>query len=169
MRSITAFALACVLAAFAPFLRVSSNSPAIDDSFPGWPATFEGRQLTPLPLTAGELRFEREFSGRIARFTDGQREIALRWVTEPTRSLHPAADCLKASGYDVVPQPIFVDSDGLQWGSMLATRNGRTMRIRERIHDGAGGGWTDVSAWYWSALFNENGPWWAVTVAESKH
>jgi hypothetical protein len=49
---------------------------------------------------------------------------------------------------------------------MSATRNGRTMRVRERIYDDAGHNWTDVSAWYWAALFGGDGPWWAVTVAE---
>jgi HAMP domain-containing protein len=168
MRAVGIFVLACILAAAVPFVRATSKPRNIDDSFPGWPASFEGRPLVPLPLTAGELRFEREFAGRIARFTDGQREIALRWVTEPTRSLHPAADCLKATGYDVRPQPIMVDHDGRQWGVLSATRNGRTMQVRERIYDSADHTWTDVSAWYWSALLGGSGPWWAVTIAESE-
>jgi len=34
--------------------------------------------------------------------------------------------------------------------------------------DGRGGHWTDVSAWYWSALLGSSeGPWWALTVAEN--
>ena len=41
------------------------------------------------------------------------------------------------------------------------------MRVRERIYDGAGHGWTDVSAWYWDALRGYSpGPWWAVTIVE---
>jgi hypothetical protein len=32
--------------------------------------------------------------GRIAHFTDGEREAVLRRVTKATRKLHPASDCI---------------------------------------------------------------------------
>ena len=44
-------------------------------AFPGWPSTFEGRTLTPLPLNEMETKFATGFPGRIARFSDGEREI----------------------------------------------------------------------------------------------
>jgi hypothetical protein len=167
MRTTFVFLAACAIAALSPFLGKPARPNPAAAAFPGWPAYLDSRPLTPLPLTEGELRFERDFAGRIARFSDGRREIALRWVAEATRSLHPAEDCLKAAGYDVRPLPAYVDAEGKRWGSLMATRGGRTMRVRERIHDGAGHGWTDVSAWYWDALGGHSrGPWWAVTIAE---
>ena len=40
--------------------------------------------------------------------------------------------------------------------------------VREAVTDGRGGQWTDVSAWYWSALMGRSeGPWWAFTLAEN--
>ena len=167
MRATSFFLAACAVAALIPFLGKSTRQNPAAAAFPGWPAYLDSQRLTSLPLTAGELRFERDFAGRIARFSDGRRENALRWVAEATRSLHPAEDCLKAAGYDARPQPIYVDAEGKRWGCLMATRGGRTMRVRERIYDGAGHGWTDVSAWYWDALRGYSpGPWWAVTIVE---
>ena len=39
------------------------------------------------------------------------------------------------------------------------------MHVYERINSESAESWTDVSAWYWSAL-HQGGPWWAITVAE---
>ncbi|HYE74428.1 MAG TPA: hypothetical protein VEF04_13910 [Blastocatellia bacterium] len=168
MRSILIFLAACAVAALIPLLGKTEHTNLSATSFPGWPVEFESRLLTPLPLSAGELRFERDFAGRIARFSNGEQEIAIRWVTEPTRSLHPASDCLKASGYEIQLQSIFIDAQGQHWGSLLAKRDGRTMRVRERIYDSSGKSWTDVSAWYWDGLLkSSHGPWWAITIAES--
>jgi hypothetical protein len=63
------------------------------DHFPGWPASFEGYALRELPLSARERKFMEGFPGRTGRFTDGNREFVIRWVTHETRLLHPAADC----------------------------------------------------------------------------
>jgi hypothetical protein len=176
MRSGLVYLIACLLAATMPLLPLATEERRINGAhgdaaaaFPGWPASFEGRALTPLPLSERERRFGEGFPGRVGRFTDGTREIIIRWVTEPTRKLHPASDCFASTGYAVQPLPLRVDDAGERWGAFTASRGAERLRVRERIHDGAGRSWTDASAWYWSALADDTpGPWWAITVAESE-
>jgi hypothetical protein len=162
---------ACALAALVPLLPHAQSRHRGDRNssreFPGWPKSFEGRTLTALPLSEREERFGREFPGRTARFTDGRREIIIRWVTEPTRKLHPASDCFEGLGYSVKPSALRVDAQGSRWASFTAVRGDERLGVYERIYTERGDGWTDVSAWYWSALGEKSvGPWWAVTVAE---
>lgn len=158
--------IACALAAMIP-LAVPAPSPVMITDFPGWPSEFEGRPLRPLPLSEIEQRFAADFPGRIGRFTDGEREIVLRWISTPTRKLHPAADCLKASGYSVTPLPIDRVA-GAAWSAMSARRGDEHLRVREAIVDAAGNRWTDMSAWYWAAVRDQTPrPWLAITVATS--
>src|ERR1051325_11477965 len=101
-RSFIAYLVACAVAAVVPFVSAqyetaAGTAPAI--SFPGWPSKFNGKTLTPLALNEMETSFASDFPGRIARFTDGNREIIIRWVTEPTRKLHPSSDCFQGLGY----------------------------------------------------------------------
>jgi len=168
MRHQLVYAGACVLACLAPWLAAAPAAPGgAAAPFPGWPAHFEGRPLTRLPLTAREERFGGDFPGRVARFTDGRREVVVRFVTGATRRLHPASDCFAGTGYRVRPLPLAVDGDGASWGAFTAEREGERFRVRERIYAEGGGSWADVSAWYWAAAGGgSRGPWWAVTVAE---
>lgn len=163
----------CALAALLPFVPAAAPAASVP-GFPGWPETFEGRPLRPLPLAEGERRFLGGFPGRAAKFTDGKREILLRWVAEPSRRLHPSADCLRGAGAAVRPLPAWRDRQGRLWGCQEMTRDGRRFRVRERIIASACSAgndtvaaWTDVSSWYWAAVLGRTqGPWWAVTVAE---
>jgi hypothetical protein len=158
-----AFILLCCGAAITPLIVSTGASSVKAGDFPGWPSEFEGRTLTPLALTAIEERFQRRFPGRVGRFTDGRRELIFRWVAEGTRKLHPSADCFKANGYQ-----LSAHAASGSWSTFVATRNGQALMVRERIHDAAGAQWPDVSAWYWSVqLGRTDGPWWAITVAES--
>ncbi len=167
MRYTTAFVVACVIAALTPFLPLSKKNKSHDQHFPGWPTQFANPSWQLLPLNQGELRFENGFPGKIGKFSDGTREVAIRWVTEPTRMLPPASDCLQGLGYSVKPQPLFVDENTQRWGCVLAIRHDQMIRVRERIYDNAGNEWTDVSSWYWAAVLSKtSGPWWAVTIAE---
>ena len=162
------FLAVCLIAAAVPLLP-APPAPAAASGFPGWPAQFEGRPLRPLPLTALEERFADNFPGRLGRFSDGEREIILRWVARETRRLHPAADCFKASGYELTHMPIEVDAQGVSWGKFLARRGGTTVSVRERLYDD-GQSFSDVSSWYWAAVRGRSrGPWWAVTVASSAY
>ncbi|MGE0128745.1 MAG: hypothetical protein AB7U82_11755 [Blastocatellales bacterium] len=165
---IALFIICCALAAAAPLLPVRTNTPINEAAFPGWPATFEGCELKLLPLSPREERFAADFPGRIGRFTDGNREIIVRWVTRETRTLHPASDCFKGLGYSIRPLPLITDESGERWSVFQATMNNESLRVVERIYSDRGDqNWTDVSSWYWQAMLGKtNGPWWAVTVTE---
>lgn len=172
-RSYIYYLIACVIAALTPFVSARFETPANGAAvvtFPGWPSTFDGKTLTPLSLNDMEKRFATDFPGRIGRFSDGEREIIIRWVTEPTRKLHPASDCFQGLGYVVKPLAAYRDERGSLWASFAATKGDEQLRVYERINSDSGETWTDVSAWYWSALSHEgNGSWWAITVAEKLH
>lgn len=158
-------ATACLMAATAP---VWARQPvrAVYD-FPGWPVKVEGRAIRAIALSEDERKFAMDFPGRIGRFTDGSREIILRWVATPTRQLHPAEVCFKGWGYSVEPQPLHRTIDGESWGSFLARRGRETLAVRTCIRDADGKSWPDVSSWYWpSALGRSRGPWLATTIAE---
>jgi hypothetical protein len=150
-----------------PFVPRAANRPIGDAAFPGWPDSFEGRKLTQLQLSDREAGFAEGFPGRIGRFTDGSREVVVRWVSEETRMLHPAADCYAGLGYSIRPLPPATDDSGALWGRFEAAKGPERILVRERITDDAGGAWTDVSAWYWAALLERSaGPWWSVTTAD---
>ncbi|SFF51513.1 hypothetical protein SAMN05518865_10199 [Duganella sp. CF458] len=169
MRSVATitFATLCALSALAPLAFDGSTSGTVAAGFPGWPASFEGRKLTPLPLTAIEARFQQNFPGRVGRFSDGKREVVIRWVDQGTRKLHASADCFKANGYQLTLQPVKI-ADAERWSGFIAMRGTQKLEVRERIADGHGGQWSDVSAWYWAAQLGQtNGPWWAITVAQN--
>ena len=172
-RSYVCYIIACVIAAWTPLLaplfRTHETSAEVAP-FPGWSGTFEGKPLTPLPLTQIEQTFAADFPGRIMRFTDGEREIIVRWVTEATRMLHPASDCFQGLGYTVTPLAAHRDQNGSLWASFAATKGDERLLVYDRIISDSGETWTDVSAWYWSALRHEgSGSWWAITVAEKQH
>jgi hypothetical protein len=162
------FLIASLVAALAPLYRPESSSVFADEEpFPGWPRVLHGRALKQLPLTAREKHFANAFPGKIGRFSDGQRQYIIRWVTRPTRRLHPATDCFRAFGYKIKNLPLWRDSRGFSWLSFKATKYEKRLRVYERINDCEDNTWTDVSAWYWAATFGgTDGPWWVVTVIE---
>ncbi len=168
MREIIPFIAICILAAVRPLFPEVSSSMATELAFSGWPTQLASLPLRQVDLSKRETRFDTAFPGRTAKFTDGHRSVLIRWVTKPTRKLHPASDCYKGSGYSIRPLPLRLDADGFAWGCFEATRGHDTVRVLERIHDNSGKAWTDVSSWYWHALLGRSdGPWWAVTVVES--
>jgi hypothetical protein len=170
MRRSVVYIIACAVAALMPFLFSQSESASGRTDpilFPGWPTQIEGKTITQLPLTDLEKRFMSDFPGRIGRFSDGKREIVVRWVTEATRKMHPASDCFQGLGYGVKPLPLRRDNNGTLWSSFAASKGEERLRVYERIHSESGETWSDLSAWYWSALSND-GPWWAITIAEKE-
>lgn len=161
------FLLSSMLLATAPFWRIPREQASAEASFPGWPSTFEGHPLRELPLSEREERFGAGFPGRIARFTDGRRELIFRWVAAPTRQLHSATDCFRGLGYSTTTSTLWRQEDGNIWHRLTAARGAARLTVREAITDGAANRWTDVSHWYWEALLGRTqGPWWAITVAE---
>ena len=129
MRSIAVAAvlISAAAAALAPLAaRPGGATSAADGNFPGWPTHHEGRALTEMPLTQRELAFVHDFPGRVGRFSDGRREIIIRWVGAPTRRLHPAADCFRGSGYSVTPMPVGKDAAGAAMGCFRASHGADT-------------------------------------------
>ncbi len=160
--------IAALTSAAAPFMSTSHSAPTATP-FPGWPATHEGRTLTPLSLTAREQSFADGFPGRIARFTDGHREIILRHVTTATRRLHPASDCYKGLGFSIEPLPLRLDANGQPLGCFSARKGGTRHTVCEGLRDTEGAAWSDISQWYWNALLGRSkGPWWSIVVAETE-
>jgi hypothetical protein len=160
--------LAATAAALAPLID-RSGATTTDAPFPGWPTYYEGRSLVELPLTPRENAFVRDFPGRVGRFSDGRREIIIRWVGAPTRRLHSAADCFRGSGYAITPIAARKDAAGNTKSCFRATLNGSAMTVCELIRDERGESWSDVSAWYWDGMLRASKPpWWSFVVAEKE-
>jgi hypothetical protein len=165
---VAALLLAAAAAALAPLFE-RSNGAAASAPFPGWPTEYEGRPLVELPLTQRETAFVQDFPGRVGRFTDGRREIIIRWVGVSTRKLHSAADCFRGSGYAITPIAARKAGGGSTMGCFRATLRGASMTVCEVIRDEHGGSWSDVSAWYWDGMLRSSAPpWWSFVVAQSE-
>lgn len=134
-----------------------------------WPNTLDGAPLLPLPLTTREARFAQAFPGLLGKFRSDDAEVILRRVAGATRLMHPAADCLRASGYSITTKPAHRDAQGRLWGCAYAERGGTLWRVRERYTNASGTRVsTDASAWFWEAMLHPaEGPWTAVTVIEA--
>ena len=158
------FVLAAGAAAAAPLLP---HAPIEQGPAPDWPRTFEGRRLLPIAPAAEDALLARSFPGRTARFSDGRRQIVLRQVAAPTRRLHPASDCFRASGWEVRPAPMQVAANAGPASCFIALRAGRIVRVCERIAGANGASWPDISSWYWAALIDpSSGPWLAALTVE---
>jgi hypothetical protein len=165
---IAIFCFAALFATLAPFVSgvVAPGNPS-PATFHGWPSHFQGRPLRPLPLTPRERQFARQFPGHIGRFSDGQREIIIRWVNRPTRRLHPAADCFRGIGYAVTPLAIGHSPQGTPMGCMTATQGAERLKVCEYLEDSNGNSWSDISSWYWDAsLGSDNDGWYSYVIAE---
>jgi hypothetical protein len=159
------FAIALAACAIAPLARSPRATVAPTGSTEA-PIEWDGRALRPLALGAVEQRFADRFPGRIARLTDGEQVLVWREVNAPTRMLHPAADCYRGLGYRIADAHL--ESDGSQrlWRCFVAERDGRRLRVCERIVDANGRAFTDASSWFWAAQLKQSaGPWQAITIA----
>jgi hypothetical protein len=116
-----------------------------------------------------EQRFAARFPGAIARFSDGERVIVLRRVQQPTRMLHPAADCFRGLGYRIERSGLERDAQQRLWRCFEAQgRDGQRLRVCERIEAPDGASFIDPSSWFWAAALGQsNGPWQAITVVEA--
>lgn len=162
--------ISAILATSAPF--IFSNVPAdskITSQFPGWPSEYEGKPLTQLELTEKEEVFVQGFPGKIGRFSDGYRELIIRWVEQPTRKLHPAADCFKGIGYFIKPQPIQVNELGVKMGCFKASKDSSELSVCEYITAQDGKTWSDISSWYWGALIDDTSDGWMSYVVAEKN
>ena len=100
---------------------------------------------------------------RIERFTDGRHEYTVRHIAEPSRRVHPAEECYRATGWTVRSLPLRVDSN--RWGCFEAVRGGERVEVCETFVDSRGRSWSDAGSWWWSALFSRDaGPWRGITM-----
>jgi hypothetical protein len=186
MKAAILYVGACLLAAVLPVFGVRADSSsgqqgaltAVQSGFPAaaravaaqtLAAThLRDRPLTRQPLSALEGRFAANFPGAIARFRADEASVIVRQVTVATRQLHPAADCFRAAGYALGVVRTHEDAWEKRWSCFVASQAGRRWRVCERIVDPSGRQWTDVSSWYWNALWSQRaagaGPWWAITL-----
>lgn len=162
------FLLSCLMAALIPLLPTGSEATVVKMSPVNWSTTFDEKPLVQISISEREKKFLSEFPGHVAKFTNGQSEILIRWVFQPTRKLHPSMHCYKGVGFTVVPQPLWTDKSGHLWGRFIAQKKGSvSWVVKEQIIDSNGKAWADVSAWYWSAILGQTkGPWQALTIAE---
>jgi hypothetical protein len=158
-----------LLATVAPLvfaeLQIKSGEAS---SFPGWPSEYEGKPLIRLELTDKEEVFVEGFPGKISRFSDGSREMIIRWVEQPTRKLHPASDCFRGNGYHITHQPIHINEYGVEMGCFTASKDLIRLTVCEYLVARDGKGWSDISAWYWEALFAESSKGWMSYVIAEK-
>jgi hypothetical protein len=160
--------LAIVLTAALPLLAPASHAEPITRHVE-WPQQWDGRALRPLAMSAVEKRFAARFPGAIARFSDGERVLVMRHVDEPTRMLHPAADCFRGLGWRIAHTRLERDAQQRLWRCFEADGiDGQRLRVCERIEAGDGTAFVDPSSWFWAATLGQSqGPWQAVTVVES--
>lgn len=160
--------LALAFAGIAPLLpRASLPRTAETAEFPGWPSQLAGAPLQPMPPAAQDAYFSRDFPGKVARFSNGDRQVVMRWVNSPTRRLHPARNCFTGAGYEVLPESMAHDHDGALMSCFIAKKPGKGLRVCEVLRDSAGRSWPDVSSWYWHAVAAPAGnSWWSYVVVE---
>ena len=163
--------LLAAAAIISPALAVTKSwsSPAFVDTHEVL-TTFEFMDeqydLTKIDPTAEEMYFSQHFPGSIGVYQSAGLHLIVRDVACATRQLHPSADCLRAVGYAIGEEKIFVDRKGGPWWHYRIQKEGQRFDVHERIISSLDqSSWTDVSAWYWSALRHPlNGPWRAETV-----
>jgi len=167
-RRLSCFVVVLALAAAAPLLPISA-APATRDAqaFPGWPHEYEGVALQSMAPIAQDAFFTRDFPGRIARFAARDRQVVVRWVSSPTRRLHPASQCFVGAGFALSPLPMRRSADGALMSCFAARKPGEALRVCEQLRDSTGDTRPDVSSWYWHALVAPRGTtWWSYVVVE---
>lgn len=163
-------ALLFLAAALTPLLAFGSHRLAIAPCPQAGPEvfSFNGVILPLQPVTASdaELAFMKNFPGSLSNHQWGKDQLILRRVVEATRLLHSSSDCLRAAGFQTGEAFTVNLSDGTRWARFHAEREGLRLTVHERIiSDSSHRSWTDVSSWYWFALWHPlGGPWQAETL-----
>ncbi len=179
MKPVWIYGGACLLMAAAPlFEERTPTAPPFTEPVESF--RFQHHTLEPIPLDEDVQDAFRGFPGKIAMYQSGTSRWIVRWVTRPTRQLHPAAHCFRASGFKLGEPRIEIDPYETKWGTFTAEKNQQTWRIYEQIRENSGQNestgtqiWTDTSAWFWAALRGQkggksenHGPWIAITRIE---
>jgi hypothetical protein len=165
LNRLSALLISMIAAALTPLLTAQGVVHTAGATNREWPHEFRGRPLVRVPLDENERRFLEDFPGAVARFSDGEHDILMRWVDQPTRRLHPAEDCYRGWGYEVSEASIRSDG-GTQWRCFTARIGERERSVCEQLRDLEGSHFTDVSSWYWSATLGRTaGPWLVTTIS----
>ncbi len=86
--------------------------------------------------------------------------VLLREIKRPSRSVHPAEDCFRGSGYSIEHASIWKDPYERNWRRFYASREGTRWEVRQRIEGADGRNSSDVSQWFWNAATGRSvGPW----------
>ena len=135
--------------------------------FSGWAGDWDGAPLKRIDFTWRERAFIDGFPGQVAHFSDGRRELIMRYTERATRKMLPAADCFREAGFRISKLNGYTDAKGRNWSLFEAEKFGETLRVSERVADRRGRDWTGVNSWYWAATFGwSSGPWWTITMVE---
>ncbi|MCI0444528.1 hypothetical protein L0152_15135 [bacterium] len=163
------FVIACLIAMLIPFTQSRSSIITGQFHFDGWPAEFDGEVLMPIASNDNSDVFASGFDGKIGRFQFGKADLVIRWVSKPSRSIHPAADCFRANGYKIQDEKLCTDQNNQIWRCFIATRKTERFYIKERILDSKGLAWVDTSSWYWAGTLGKTkGPWWFYTIRSTR-
>ena len=157
---VTGLLALCVFNAALPLIPSKASATPASMSTSPWPTQFMGEELYAIPLSEKEAAFYEGFPGEAAQFTTLSERLILRRIHQPTRKLHPAQDCFKGMGYSIEDEGLQRDPYERIWRGFIATKAEQRLKVRELIVDEVGNTWSDVSAWYWSALMGRTeGPW----------
>jgi hypothetical protein len=165
---------ACVLAFMMPFFPADTQPIASSGTLDSI-SSFRNAPLIPMEMSAAEESFYADFPGATGYFTvDGRpgESVFLRHTEKPTRLLHSAEGCYRASGYELeyidnimLTVDEFTDRE-LIWSQFRIVDGGRSFLIRQCIVSlSTDRQYADVPAWYWQTMFSSGdpGPWLAVT------
>ncbi len=128
--------------------------------------SYQGRTVEETALSPREKSFAENFPGELKIYAVAHDTLIIRRITRASRLLHPSYHCLKAEGFLITHSRIEKDAQEHPVLRYQATRQGEAFQVSESIRNLNGTRqWTDVSAWYWHALFHpQSGPWEAHTL-----
>lgn len=168
------FLSSCLAAAVLPCFGVSEGQMRRHDSYE-FITTFRGNSLLPVAMTDGEAAFYDDFPGATGYFNIDDRpgeSVFLRYVEQPTRKLHAAEGCYRASGYqieysdNVQVRVEELSEEPLQWSQFSIREGDCLFWVRQvTLSLTTGASYPDVPAWYWQTMFSSRdpGPWLSVT------
>jgi len=140
-----------------------ANATAISDV--EWPTREGNTPLFEIAIPEDQADFLQHFPGSVKVFASADSIWIYRWVNRPTRQLHPARDCYRAAGWEVLEEKQILDTSGHRWSRTHLVHGTREMEIHEQIRDANGTArWTEPSQWFWdAALGRSQGPWWMIS------
>ncbi len=127
---------------------------------------YQGRAVEEIPLSEKEEIFAKNFPGQLKVYRIENGTLILRRITKASRMLHPSYHCLKAEGFSISNSSLKKTPEGQALLQYQVTRGAERFLVTESIRNLDGSRhWTEVSAWYWHALFHpDSGPWEAETL-----